>query len=248
MTFPGHALLIGISAYQNGTLPPVPITAADTQAIAAILSDPRRCGYPAEQVCVLNGPDATRENILNALADIALRARRKDTVFLFYGGMPPRYPRGAGNAGYCLTTYDIRYETTPAGPRPAAVTALEVAELARAIQAISSERVVLLLNTMQVPPFVAEALLATGRGRVVVTACREKQANFIRKGQLTIFAQALVDGLSGQGVDNRGGYIGVYDLYAYLYDTVNAEVKRQIDAVTLQRFGAEQEPEMAVST
>ena len=41
-----YALLIGVGSYAQAPQLNVPITAADAQAVAAVLRDPQDCGYP----------------------------------------------------------------------------------------------------------------------------------------------------------------------------------------------------------
>lgn len=85
----------------------------------------------------------------------------------------------------------------------------------------------------------AQALLGTGEGRIIITACREDQKSWIGKGApLTYFAQALGDGLRGRGPRNNGGFISAYGLYEHVYTTVKEvawDDKRQT-----------QEPELTV--
>src|SRR5438128_2731775 len=98
-----HALLIGIATYAYTPQLTVPITAADANAVAAVLRDPQLCGYPPEQVTLLSDAAATREGVLAALDTLAARAGEADTVLVFYVG------HGAySDDGYELTTHDTR--------------------------------------------------------------------------------------------------------------------------------------------
>jgi hypothetical protein len=78
-----------------------------------------------------------------------------------------------------------------------------------------------------VPPSDVHAveILGTGEGRVVLTASRPGQFSFYKKEQPhSHFGQALIEGLRGQGVPNAGGYVGLYELYLHIYQSVNAKV------------------------
>jgi hypothetical protein len=67
MPFPtAHALLISIGSYAHAPQLNLPITAADASAMAAVLRDPQSCGYPPEQVTLLNGAAASRAGVLAA--------------------------------------------------------------------------------------------------------------------------------------------------------------------------------------
>lgn len=90
-----------------------------------------------------------------------------------------------------------------------------------------------------VPDELAAALLGTGEGRVLVTACREMQKSYFgRHDPTTLFGAALIDGLQGRDMSPRRGYISIFELYDYLYHTVHAAARR--------RWGVEQEPELTV--
>src|SRR5262249_7562064 len=88
------------------------------------------------------------------------------------------------------------------------------------------------------PDETTAALLATGAGRIIISACRAAQRSHIGFGKLTLFTQALVSGLLGQGVEGRNGYISAFDLYTHLYTTVSQKVQQQ--------YGALQEPELTI--
>ena len=64
----GHALIIGVGTYEHPYIPTVPTTAADARALAALLRNPALAAYPKAQVRVLTDAEATRSNIVTALA------------------------------------------------------------------------------------------------------------------------------------------------------------------------------------
>jgi hypothetical protein len=94
------------------------------------------------------------------------------------------------------------------------------------------------LGDKSLPNATADALLSTGSGRVIITACREEQFSYIGRGALSLFTQALVDTLHGEGVSPRGGFISAFDLYTSLYESVKEKV--------LDAYGRDQEPELTV--
>ena len=77
------------------------------------------------------------------------------------------------------------------------------------------------------PQTTMEALLSAGEGRVILSACRPDQKSYFTTGaEHTLFAQALLRGLAGEGeIANRNGYISVADLYDYVYEQVSTGVK-----------------------
>lgn len=245
----GHALVIGVGTHQFAAQADVPITKADAAAVAAILCDPNACGYPPTQVKFIHDEGATKAGILTALDALAQHVGEKDTVFLFYAG------HGAlgTQSNYYLVSHDAQIKDN----RVVEGTGVSEAELLAKLHAIKAQRMVLCFNACHAghisptlalePPTlaasnpaadIAAALLGTGEGRIILTACREEQVSYIGKGQLTIFTQALVDGLRGKGVANRKGFISIFNLYEYLHDTVKETVE-----TTLQH---RQEPELTV--
>jgi hypothetical protein len=242
-----HALVIGIGTYAAAPQLSASITAQDAEQVAALLRDPQVCGYPAEQVTLLRDSNATSENILKALDQLAGTATEGDTALIFYSG------HGAyGADGYYLTTY----ETEIKGGLVVAGTGVRDKELLTRLNSLRTQRTFLIFNACHagalapdtldaedrdasLPDALATALLSTGEGRVVITACRANQKSyFLPDDPATLFAQALLDGLRGNGVNNHRGYIGVFDLYDHVFTRVSGDVKR--------RWGLTQEPELTI--
>jgi hypothetical protein len=254
----GYALLIGVGTYQNAPNLNVPMTTADAEQVAAVLADPRFCGYPAGQVTLLRDAQATRAGILDALDDLAARATKDDTVFLFYSGHGHYGEDGA----YYLTTTDMRLSATG---KVADGTAVRQDELLAGLKRVRAERVLLIFNACHsgaisptlggdpapftgapLPAPTGAALLATGSGRLIITACRENQYAYVGDGANTLFVQALLNGLRGQGITSQRGFISAFDLYTQLYYAVTETVERTVPAALRQRYSATQEPELTV--
>jgi hypothetical protein len=250
----GHALVIGVGSYEHMPNKNVPITVEDAIEVAEVLGNQRYCGYPPEQVTLLHDETATREGIEAALDQMASDLTEDDTFLLFFSGHGEY-----GEDGYYLTTYDTRITE---GKVMSGSGVHEKALLER-IRAIKAKRVFLIFNAchageispdtlgdeveaegvgQSLPDRTAAALLGTGEGRVIITACRETQRSFfMKKAALTFFAQALSDGLQGRAIQSRRGYISIFDLYEYVYTAVSEEVNRRFGML-----GYEQEPELTI--
>ena len=244
----GNALLIGVNSYENALWLNKDVAMVDAGSVAEVLRNPQYCGYPSEQVQVINGAGATRSGILQALDHLAERTRPEDTVVIFHVG---HGDYGTDNM-FNLICHDLKIE----GSKVVAGTGVNEKELLEKIKGIPAERLLLIFNTCHsgnisptfgaAPKFgdrifpgeAATALLATGSGRVIITACREDQLSYIGGGKLSIFTQALVDSLQGEGVIPRGGFISVFDLYAGTFDRVSQ--------IVFERFETKQEPELTV--
>jgi hypothetical protein len=245
----GHALLIGVGTYQHQPTMNVPITAADAQAVADVLRDPAFCGYPDQQVTPLRNAAATREGILTALDALAVTAGESDTVFVFFCG----HGEYGDDGDYYLTTHDTRWQSL----KIVSGSGVRQGELIEKLRAIKAKRLLLVVNACHsgevaptlgagetpyagtpLPAQTAAALLATGEGRIIITACRENQVSYVGNGTLTLFTAALVNGLQGQGTSSTRGYVSAFDLYTHVYFTVEEVVR--------QKYGATQEPELTV--
>lgn len=248
----GHALVIGVGTYAKTPRLNVPITAKDASLVAELLRDPTRCAYPEGQVTLLHDETATRERLLAELDRLA-ETGEDSTVVVFYSG----HGEYGEDGTYYLTTHD----TEMASRKVVADTGVREQELLDRLKRIKARRALLLFNSCHsgeisppvlggepemvalgeaVPQNLAVALLGTGQGRVIITACGEGQKSYFeRTADTTIFAQALADGLAGKEIANRRGFISVFDLYEYLFDTVSTRVKQAWDLA--------QEPELTIS-
>lgn len=245
----GQALIIGVGTHKYESRYDVPITVLDAQAVVDTLKDNRVCGYPAGQVNFLHNETATRAGILAALDEAAQRVRPDETLFFFYCGHGAMGTDGS----YYLVSHDAKL----AGGRVAKDTGVSEKELIDGLRKIPAKRVLMIFNacfsgnisptlaiddvdleTGGLPENTSNALLGTGEGRIIITASRETQKSYIGPGPLTIFTQALVDGLKGRGGKSSGGYISAYGLYEYIYEEVSDAVK--------EKYQTAQEPELTV--
>lgn len=243
-----HALVIGVGSYRHEPRLNIPISVADAQAVASVLRDPQTCGYPAGQVTLLHDADATTTGILGALDQLAARADASSTVCVFYCGHGDYGEDGQ----YYLTAHDTRVSNS----RVVTGSGITHAALLSKLRAIPAQRVLFIFNSCHsgeispalgpgepafgstLPEATATALLSTGAGRIIITACREGQVSYIGKGQLSIFTQALVDGLRGKGASSHGGYLSAFDLYTHVYYAVTEAVSQQLHQV--------QQPELTI--
>ena len=249
----GYALVIGVGSHQFAPGADVPVTVSDAQAVHDILVDPTRCGYPVQQVTFLHDATATAKQIETTLADLAQHTDETSTVLVYYAG----HGESDESGEYCLFTHDGK---VAAGAKVQTGTGLQQRRLLELFAAIKAKRMLVVFNACHsgnfshsaldlglitlgggnVPDQTKAAILGTGRGRIVITACAANQLSYIGPNRLTYFTQALTDGLKGDGLPQNGGYIGAYDLYQYVYNNVSS--------IVLQQQNQVQEPELAVTS
>jgi uncharacterized caspase-like protein len=261
----GYALLVGVNenAVPRWALPDV---TKDIQALAAVLTHPQRCAYPAGHVKTITGPAATRDGILKGL-DWLQTCVQKDTggnatAVIYYSGHGWRDDAGASY----LIPYDVREGNIPAR-------ALRAADFAAEVSALTPRRLLVVLDcchagamglTSPLPAgFTAAAIdpallmggekalagpgakgleaLAVGRGRAVLSSSTGKQPSYLRADrQMSIFTYHLIETLTGHAQPHEGAAeVLVSDVMSHVY--------RRVPPSTRADWNAEQTPDYQVS-
>ena len=241
----GHALTIGVADYQDSALKLKKlITLADAKGVADALKDPAVAAYPPEQVHLVpgEGRQATRNGVVEAMEQLAGRVAPNDTFFFFFCGHGVLGEDGE----YYLTTEDTILTT---GNLVKAGTGLSRMKLLELLRAIKAQKLLVVINacfsghigpTLAAPEergkppssILGAEVLATGEGRALITASRPTQYSYFKsENDQTYFGQALLEGLRGEGVAARGGYVGLYELYQHLYTPVRTMTSNQQDPV-----------------
>lgn len=226
----GHALVIGVGSLMNHPNANVPIASIDAQAISSVLQDAQRCGYPAAQITLLRDEHATRQAVLAALDTLGEQLTENDTLFLFFVG----HGVYGTDGNYYLTTHDVRLKRS----QVMAGTGVSELELLERLRKVNAKRIFIMINAChsgalhqenfdidenaetidsEAPPQnLTDAMLSTGEGRIIITACRPDQKSWIGSGDLSIFTEAVVSGLRGAAPNNHG-YVSAYGLYEHVY-------------------------------
>jgi hypothetical protein len=135
----GYALLIGVGTCQNAKWS-LPVTVKDITAVREILVDPNLCAYPNDDahIQMLCNDRATREQILAGLQWLKEVADRdpEATIVVYYSGHGWSSPE---NGGYYLIPHDV-------DPMDVPNSALAGAEFTRALQAIKSQKLLVILD------------------------------------------------------------------------------------------------------
>ena len=100
----GHALVIGVGSHRHAPRLDARQTAADAHALASVLRDEQYCGYPDDQVELLQDQSANAAGILAALDRLAGRVKESDTVVIFYSG----HGEYGADGNYYLVSHDAQ--------------------------------------------------------------------------------------------------------------------------------------------
>lgn len=233
-----HALLIGVGDYTHPCFASLPATVRDAQALAAVLTDPTRCGYLPANVKTITGPDATLANIRAALESLAQSTNSQSAIFLYF----------SGHGGRALENGTWRAYLCPreANPDDLAHTAIPGDEFSALLVAIPARRLLVMLDACHaagsaelkaangtvvwkagLPDDYYEAL-SQGSGRVVIASSKEDQFSYVRpQGDLSLFTHYLLQALSGKAAVRGDGLIHVLDVFHYVNEAVQADEPKQ---------------------
>lgn len=230
----GHAVVIGMGSE-------LPVTITDAQGVAALLRDPARCAYPPDQVHLLAGPDARRDDVLKALDRLAaqVKADPDATAVVYFSGHGVEVP------DYYFLPYGYHVADLPG-------TAVASAEFTERLRAIRARKLLVLLDCCHAggigeakdpdlaalpkspaPPGLFDALKA-GSGRVLIASSRKNERSYTGH-PYSVFTAELLKALAGYGAFERDGYARVLDAAMWL--------GRQVPA----RTGDKQNPIIKIS-
>jgi hypothetical protein len=204
----GYALVIGVGD-------DLPSTVNDARGLADLLVDPSRCAFPTDQVRVLTGKPAHRNNVLASLDWLATRAQAdpEAMVLVYFSG------HGVAKEDSFLLSYGWDLHSLPE-------TAIAGAEFADRLRAIRSRQLLVLLDCCHaggmaeakglqlakspVPPGLFDELKSS-RGRVVLASSRKDEVSYTGR-PYSVFTAALLEALAGYGALEKDGYARVLDM------------------------------------
>ncbi|WP_374687980.1 caspase domain-containing protein, partial [Promineifilum sp.] len=238
----GYALLIAV----NDNLIPqyaLPSVAQDAAALRDVLVHPERCAYPAENVRLLTGRDASREGIRQGLSwlqeRIAAAGSDNATAVLFYSG---HGARNAADDSYYLLPYDLR--------SPLSDSLLRATDVAAQIEQVQPRRLLVVLDcchaggmgikgedlfagvglvkTAAPPEAKSVVALAAGQGRAVLSSSTAAESSYVRADRaMSIFTYHLVEALTGHAAAEGAAEVLVSDVMGYVSRAVPASARRE---------------------
>jgi len=250
----GYALLIGV----NENLIPnyaLPTVARDAAALHKVLIHPERCAYPAENVRLLTGSDASRAGIRAGLAWLKDRIAgdRSDnaTAVLYYSG------HGVLNQedkSYYFLPYDLR--------APIVDSLLRAEDMAAEIELVRPRRLLVILDcchaggmgikgdgafmgtglARSAAPAEARSVVALmrGQGRAVLSSSTAAESSYVRSDRrMSIFTYHLIEALTGHAQPEGATDVLVSDVMSY--------VSRQVPRSAREEYNVSQTPVYQVS-
>ena len=222
----GYALVIAVSKYDNVRgLPSAVLN--DANDLASILASAIHCGYPAANIRVLLDHEASLVNIRKALARLALIAGPDDSVVVFFSGHGTQLT-GSGSVESALLPVDteltrLRETSLPEGELSSALKAITSARLLVLLDACHSGGSVSLKGTdageFREAGFDEKSLahLAEGVGRVVIASSRSTETSLVFTGaRNSVFTQYLLEAFRGESPTSGDGVVRVFDVFQHV--------------------------------
>jgi hypothetical protein len=255
----GYALLIAV----NENLLPryaLPTVARDAEALRDVLVHPQRCAYPAKNVRLLAGSEASRAGIRSGLewlkARIAADRSGNATAVIFYSG------HGAfikDERSYYLLPFDLH--------EPVWDSLLRAEEIAAAVEQVKPRRLLAVLDCCHAggmgikgnglgenglvkaaAPAAARSVvaLAQGQGRAVLSSSKAAESSYIRSDRrMSIFTYHLVEALTGHA--SPTGYAQPEGGCEVLVSDVMSYISRQVPESARREYGVSQTPVYEIS-
>ncbi|NEO87089.1 MAG: caspase family protein [Spirulina sp. SIO3F2] len=217
------ALLIGTGA-------DLPVTVKDVQALYKVFADPNLAAYPLDNIKVLTDKEATRDNILGELDQLALKSQNaiEATISIYF----------SGHGGHIKGTKDYFLLANGYNRTNHRSTSISAKELTQKIDIIQTQKLILWLdcchaggmiekdentNFIKSPPdtdFITN--LSSGSGHVVVASSKKEQSSYAPKKEThSIFTSCLLDALQGKASkSSNDGYIRIIEVLDYLFREV----------------------------
>ncbi len=232
------AVLVGIGEYLHSErVWPLRFAASDAESLAGLLADRQYCGFPSQKVKLLTDQAATRDAIAHHLSKwLPEQAGGAELAVIYFAGHGMVQRLGQKDEGYLLP-YD-------ADPEDLVTHGVLMADLARWIDAIDAEAVVVCLDCchsanviprggvtretlardMRIRPALFQGLIA--RRRYLIAACDDGEvsveAETWRHG---LFTYHLLEGIRGAGDRDGDGRIGIAELFEYVAEAVERDAR-----------------------
>jgi metacaspase-1 len=231
----GHALVIAIANYRHVESLPVAVL-NDADDLVSVLTAENGCQFDPSNVHRLTNDEATRDAILAALQELSVKAKRDDTVCIYFTGHGALVDGDPDTTESVLVTADCDLDDLLG-------TSISSTELSTALHSIPAQRLVVfidachaagaaILKQAAAKPTVklgfsesSLGMLAHGVGRTLMASSRPSETSLIMPGDRnSAFTSVLLDGLKGDAA-TINGEIRVFDLFNFISEGVPTKTK-----------------------
>jgi uncharacterized caspase-like protein len=239
-----YALVIGLGAYQDPSIPPLKHARDDARSFAELLHEKHGMRLSDDQLLLLLDSKATLTEVKCAITGwLFERATQDSTVLIFFAGHGHVEPDRSGRRDTC--EYLLLWDTRPDNLFS---TALSNEDFERCLSTVRAGRLAVFMDachsggvartgsrdvrTVHDP----RRWLTPGEGRVIITAAKASQQSWedasLGHG---IFTYHLLEALRGKADRNEDGQVSITEVYSYLERKV-PESARNLKHVVQEPF------------
>jgi hypothetical protein len=242
-----HALIVGISDFKDPSIPDLRFCDDDAQAFQQVCT--QQLGVPPQNCRLLLNGDATQQNVVQAMQQIAQVAKPEDKVYFFFSCHGGRTPDKNDDEQDGMDEYIITHDTKRGKPD----TGLLDDQFAQLMGQIQSQEVMINLdccfaggatksiNLDHVGMKTAGGMNGkdvfgdeyTGakdlgqRGTVIIAASQPNEESWEDEAfQMGVFTRYFTQGLKGAADQNADRLISVKEAFAFLKDKVYDYTKK----------------------
>ncbi len=229
------AVVVGVSDYTDPAITDLKYAHKDATAYYTFLTSSKGGSIPKDHITLLTDAQATRSNILEALATRFMRAAPQDQiVFYFAGHGQPEYDSN-----------EVLFLTSEAKNTNIEGTTLSQSDLIKALNRSKADKKICIIDACHSGGIGLTGLrsddaattnrliesIAKLEGSVVLTASsRSEKSIEYSELQHGVFTHYLLTGLEGEadlasGKGNSNGSVSMRELYDYLYDKIPKHTK-----------------------
>lgn len=226
-----YAIVIGVSQYDDASIPALQFAERDAMAFADYLESKAGGFVPSSNINLLIGKNATLAAIDMAMNRIMELAAADDVVYFYFAGHGDIETKDAAKLGYLLT-----YNTPPSNYRNNAVRLDDLNNFAHTLSANKKAKVVLITdachsgklagNNIRGNFLVGNQLRASIANEIRITSCAPDQLSNESEewgGGRGVFSYYLVNGLIGFADKEKDGYVRLVEIKQYVDSSIAAD-------------------------
>ncbi len=229
-----HALVIGISSYQDAGIPSLKYAHVDAQEFVAFLKSKSGGALKDDQIQVITNEEATVANIYSQLDWLLEEAQENDQIIIYFSGHGDVETATSRNRGFLLA-----YDTPPTNYRIGALRVNDLNDILADLVEIKKAKVTLITDACRSGKLAggdegatstAAALSQQFKNQVKIMSCQPNEFSLEGEqwgGGRGVFSYHLIDGLTGLADVDNNAEIHLFELDKYLKEKIPVETEYQ---------------------
>ena len=229
-----RALVIGVSHYQDSTIPSLKYAHIDAEEFVAFLKSKSGGTLNAKQIEIITNEQATAANIYAKLDWLLEVTGENDLAIIYFSGHGDVETATSRNRGFLLA-----YDTPPTNYRIGALRVNDLNDILADLVEVNRARVVLVTDACRSGKLAggtdganatASSLAEQYENQIKIMSCQPDEFSLEGEqwgGGRGVFSYHLIDGLTGMADVNNNAEVNLYELEKYLKDKIPEETDLQ---------------------